>query len=138
METLKITTEQLIENATELLKSLVNTPSLSGEEDNTADLIKAFLRDHDVLTRRKDNNIWAYNKYFKTSKPSILLNSHHDTVKPNAGWTYEPYKATMGDGKLIGLGSNDAGASLVSLIAAFLHFYDRDDLTYNLILLWNL
>lgn len=134
METLKITTEQLVENATELLKSLVNTPSLSGEEDKTAGLIKDFLRDHDVLAKRKDNNIWAYNKYFKTSKPSILLNSHHDTVKPNDGWTFDPFKATMGDGKIIGLGSNDAGASLVSLIAAFLHFYNRDNLAYNLIL----
>jgi len=67
-------------------------------------------------------------------KPSILINSHHDTVKPNAGWTYEPYKATFEKDKLIGLGSNDAGASLVSIISAFLYFHDHDDLKYNLIL----
>lgn len=134
METIKIKTDQLIEKATELLKHLVNTPSLSGEEDQTADLIAAFLKDNNIEIHRKVNNIWAYNQFYDEQKPSILLTAHHDTVKPNAGWTYEPYRAILEDGKLIGLGSNDDGASLVSLISAFLHFYEQTNLKYNLIL----
>jgi len=134
METLKKTTEQLSENAVELLKNLVSTPSLSSEEDKTANFIENFLKDQGVQVNRKANNIWAYNQDFDTGKPSILLNSHHDTVKPNAGWTYQPYKATVEADKLVGLGSNDAGASLVSIISAFLHFYEQQGLKYNLVL----
>jgi len=77
------------------------------------------------------NNVWAYNKFFDASKPTILLNSHHDTVKPNTGYTRNPFSPDMTDGKLYGLGSNDAGGCLVSLIATFLHFYGQEDLRYN-------
>jgi acetylornithine deacetylase len=79
------------------------------------------------------NNVWACNKHFDPAKPTLLLNSHHDTVKPNAGYTRDPHQAKIEDGKLYGLGSNDAGGPLVSLLAAFLHFYERADLRYNLI-----
>jgi acetylornithine deacetylase len=80
------------------------------------------------------NNIWARNKYFDNSKPTILLNSHHDTVKPNKGYTLDPFTPIEKDGKLFGLGSNDAGGPLVSLIAAFLYYYDQPGLKYNLVL----
>ena len=81
------------------------------------------------------NNICICNKNFDPEKKTILLNSHHDTVKEGAGWTVDPFVPLEGDGKIIGLGSNDAGASLVSLIATFLHYYDLKDLNYNLVFL---
>jgi acetylornithine deacetylase len=126
-------TMRLTNKAIELLKQLIETPSLSGEENDTASLIENFLRDEGSEPKRKDNNVWAYNKNYDPAKPSILLNSHHDTVKPNNGWTYQPYKATLENGKLTGLGSNDAGAPLVSLMAAFIFFSKQQDLKYNLI-----
>jgi acetylornithine deacetylase len=134
MEKLNNSTELLTENAIELLKKLVSTPSLSGLEKDVADIIENFLQKKNVNVNRKTNNLWAYNRYFNENKQTILLNAHHDTVKPNAGWTYEPFRATIEGDKLIGLGSNDDGASLVSLIAAFLYFFEREDLKYNLIL----
>jgi len=116
-----------------LLQSLIKIPSFSKEEDKTADILVDFLQKEDIPFHRKLNNVWAYNQYFDKSKPSILLNSHHDTVKPNAGYTRDPFKADIENGKLYGLGSNDAGAALVSLLATFLHFYGQKHLAYNLI-----
>lgn len=120
--------------AISLLKQLIETPSLSKEEDSTASLIQKFLKANGVSPERKGNNIWAKNLHFNDSKPTILLNSHHDTVKPNAGYTKDPFAAIEMEGKLYGLGSNDAGGCLVALITTFLHFYDQADLQYNLIL----
>src|SRR6185369_15283504 len=80
------------------------------------------------------NNVWARNKYFDENKPTILLNSHHDTVKPNLQYKKDPFEAVSENGKLFGLGSNDAGGALVSLITAFLYFHDEKDLKYNLVL----
>lgn len=117
-----------------LLKSLIATPSFSREEAATASLIDRFLTGHDVATQRTGNNIWARNRFFSDAKPSLLLNSHHDTVKPNKGYTLDPFTPVEKDGKLFGLGSNDAGGPLVALIATFLHFYDQEDLHYNLVL----
>lgn len=117
-----------------LLQKLISLPSLSKEEDDTASAIELFLQDHGVKTHRRENNVWAFNKYYDSSKPTILLNSHHDTVKPNPGYTRDPFAADIEDGKLFGLGSNDAGGCLVSLIAAFLHFYEQENLKYNLCL----
>ncbi len=125
---------QLFNEALDLLKQLIAIPSLSKEEDKTADLIQAFFQDKGISTQRKGNNIWVKNSHFDTGKPTILLNSHHDTVKPNVGYTKDPFSPEVKDGKLYGLGSNDAGASLVSLMACFLHFYHAPDLKYNLIL----
>jgi len=82
---------------------------------------------------KKHNNVWATNLLFDASKPTILLNSHHDTVKANASWTLDPFSAIEKDGKLIGLGSNDAGASLVCLISTFCHFYEAQ-LPFNLVI----
>jgi len=125
--------QELTEEAILLLKSLIETPSLSKEEEKTADLIQGFLERKGVSTFRKGNNIWAFSKNQKEHLPYILLNSHHDTVKPNAGFTKDPYKALEEDGKLFGLGSNDAGGCLVSLIASFL-FFNQQNLPFNLIL----
>jgi len=124
----------LHQQAIQLLKQLISIPSFSKEEDKTANVIENFLQWQGVKTNRKANNIWAWNKYFDPGKPTILLNSHHDTVKPNSGYTRDPFAATIEDGKLYGLGSNDAGGCLVSLIVTFLHFYDQEDLKYNLCL----
>ena len=124
----------LQDEAIELLSQLIATPSFSKEEDNTSALIKNFLETHSVKTEQYLYNVWAKNKYFDNAKPTILLNSHHDTVKPNKGYTLDPFSAIEKDGKLFGLGSNDAGGSLVSLIAAFLYYYEKEDLKYNIIL----
>ncbi len=121
----------LTDESIELLKKLIRTPSFSKEEHETAQIIELFLKQKGIRIYSKMNNIWAYNKHFDASKPTILLNSHHDTVKPNSGYTKDPYSAEVGDGKLYGLGSNDAGGCLVSLIATFLHFYDKENLKYN-------
>lgn len=126
--------EQLQKDSLGLLKQLISIQSFSKEEDKTADAIEQFLQQRDIKTFRKLNNIWAYNKHFDPSKPTVLLNSHHDTVKPNSGYTRDPYDAAVEEGKLYGLGSNDAGGCLVSLVATFLYFYGQDKLTYNVCL----
>ena len=126
--------ENLSAAAIQLLKDLIEIPSLSSEEQQTAKCIEAWFNVNDIPFNRNQNNVWAVNKYFETSKPTLLLNSHHDTVKPNNGYTKDPFKAQVEAGKLYGLGSNDAGGSLVSLIAAFTHFYALKDLNYNLVL----
>jgi len=116
----------------DLLKQLIAIPSFSKEEDKTADCLEAFLQQKNIPSHRFLNNVWAINKYFDESKPTLLLNSHHDTVKPNKGYTLNPFEPIARDGKLFGLGSNDAGAALVSLLATFVHFYDAD-LPFNII-----
>lgn len=118
----------------DLLKQLIETPSLSREENNTADLLADFLQQYGCKVQRKKHNVWAKNRDFHTQKPTILLNSHHDTVKPITSYTLDPYTAIEKGGKLFGLGSNDAGGALVSLIATFLHFYEEKDLPFNLII----
>ena len=126
--------DELTRQATDLLKQLIATPSFSREEGHTAQLIQDFLSQKGIPSQRKKNNIWAYPKHFDPAKPTLLLNSHHDTVKPNASWTLDPFKPLVRDGKLYGLGSNDAGGCLVSLIATFCYFYERPDLRYNIVL----
>jgi len=123
--------EKLIQESTSLLQDLIRIPSFSKEESQTGDTIERFLQQRGVHTYRKINNIWAYNKYFDPAKPTILLNSHHDTVKPNTGYTRNPFSADIENEALYGLGSNDAGGCLVSLIATFLYFYPKEGLSYN-------
>src|ERR1700722_15776654 len=117
-----------------LLKALIAIPSFSKEEEKTADTIEDFLRSKGIPVRRLQNNIWATNRHFDTGKPTILLNSHHDTVRPNKAYTLDPFSPLEKDGKLYGLGSNDAGGCLVSLIETFRFYYERLDLAYNLVL----
>ena len=125
-------TEQLYENAVALLRQMIQTPSFSKEEAGTAGLLAEFLQERGAKVHRKKNNVWAFNRHYDPAKPTILLNSNHDTVKPIGAYTRDPFAATVEGDRLYGLGSNDAGASGVSLLAAFLHFYDRKDLKYNL------
>ncbi|WP_291724483.1 M20 family metallo-hydrolase [Bernardetia sp.] len=125
--------ESLQEKTLDLLKNLIQTQSFSEEEAETALHIQKWLQEFGIKTERLYNNIWAKNKHFDESKPTILLNSHHDTVRPNKGYTRNPFEATIEDGKLFGLGSNDAGASLVALLATFVHYYEQENLKYNLI-----
>ncbi|TBH70850.1 M20 family metallo-hydrolase [Aquirufa nivalisilvae] len=117
-----------------LITQLIACPSLSKEEAGTAKIIHDFFENKGIKSEQFLNNIWAKNAHFDPSKPSVLLNSHHDTVKANASWTFDPWTATEIDGKLIGLGSNDAGASLVCLIQTFCSFYAEENLPFNLVL----
>jgi len=126
--------DKLTTQAIDLLKQLIETQSFSSEEDETALLLEDYFKKCDISYKRTKNNVWAVNKFFDEKKPTILLNSHHDTVKPNKGYTNDPYKAIEKDGKLFGLGSNDAGGCLVSLMATFTYFYEKKNLKYNLVL----
>ena len=128
------TIEALKRESIELLQTLIVIPSFSKEENKTADAIIDFLQAHNIQANRSGNNVWAVNKHFSESKPTLLLNSHHDTVRPNPGYTRDPFKPEIADGKLFGLGSNDAGGPLVSLIATFIYYYDVPGLPYNLVL----
>lgn len=119
--------------AIDLLKELIATPSFSKEENETAEIICNFFGSLGVTYARIGNNVYAKSKYYDASKPSVLLNSHHDTVKPNAKYTRDPFEPVEENGKLFGLGSNDAGGCLVSLIATFLYYYDKKDLNHNVV-----
>lgn len=121
------------EEAIALLKELIAIPSFSRDEVKTADVLMHFFTQKGVSALRKGNNLWCRNLYFDEDKPTLLLNSHHDTVQPNQGYTKDPFDPIVEEGKLFGLGSNDAGASLVSLLVTFMHFYPLEGLPYNLI-----
>lgn len=118
----------------DLLQRLIAIPSFSREEDGTATLIHQYLSENGAVVVRSGNNIWAKNLHFDPSRPTVLLNSHHDTVKPNPQYKKDPFNPEISDGKLFGLGSNDAGGALVALIATFLHFNSQPNLKYNLVL----
>ncbi|MCA0382150.1 MAG: M20 family metallo-hydrolase [Bacteroidetes bacterium] len=123
----------LFQDAVALLKQLIATPSFSKEENETAEIICVFFEKHGVTYKRVGNNVYAFNRHYNPAKPSVLLNSHHDTVKPNKGYTVDPFTPIEKDGKLFGLGSNDAGGCLVSLIATFLYFVDKEHLSHNVV-----
>jgi len=120
-------------NAIDLLKELIATPSFSKQEDQTAGILCRFIGERGIVHTRVGNNVFALNKYYDEQKPTILLNSHHDTVKPNPQYTKDPFAPIMEEGKLFGLGSNDAGGCLVSLLAVFHHFYEKENGQYNVI-----
>lgn len=122
----------IYQEAITLLQELIKIPSFSKEENETAHLLEEFMKLKGCDVQRKGNNLWAKSKHFDRNRPSILLNSHHDTVKPNTGYTRDPFASAIEDGKLFGLGSNDAGGALVSLLAVFLH-YAKEEYAYNLI-----
>jgi acetylornithine deacetylase len=125
--------EKIQEDCISLLKEMIGIPSLSREECNVADLIEKKLIHWKLNPQRLNNNLWVKNQQWDDNKPVILLNSHIDTVKPASGWTYEPFVAKTEGNKITGLGSNDAGASVVSLLGTFLFFHQKKDLPYNLI-----
>ena len=126
--------KRLDEIAIDLLQKLIAIPSFSREEDRTAEALQNFFKQQNISVERHGNNVWGKNLHFDPSLPTILLNSHHDTVKPNPGYTRDPFTPSIEDGKLFGLGSNDAGGPLVSLIATFVHFYRQKNLKYNFVL----
>ncbi|MCP9753381.1 M20/M25/M40 family metallo-hydrolase [Ferruginibacter sp. HRS2-29] len=123
----------LYEDAVKLLQQLISIPSLSREEDKTALAIENFLHQKNIVADRAMNNVWATNRFFDASRPSILLNSHHDTVPANSKYSNDPFDPKIEEGKLFGLGSTDAGASLVSLLACFIYFYEKKDLPFNIV-----
>lgn len=115
------------------LRRLIEIPSLSREEEHTAHFLEELIRSHGLTPKRSGHNVWVIHPVFDPTKPTLLLNSHHDTVKPNASYTRNPFQADIEGDYLYGLGSNDAGGSLICLLATFLHFQHRADLPFNLI-----
>ena len=125
--------EALENEAVALLKQLIAIPSFSKEEDRTAEVIEQFLSFKGASPHRHGNNVWAFASTYHANLPTIWLNSHHDTVKPNTGYTQDPFSPIERDGKLFGLGSNDAGGPLVAMIATFCYFLGKE-LPFNLLL----
>lgn len=126
--------EQLSKQAIELLKKLISIQSYSGEENETAVLLSNVLEEFGFTPQRKGNNVWASSGEIDPEKPTLMLNSHHDTVKASSKWTKDPFIPIIKDGKLFGLGSNDAGGPLVSLLATFIYLSQKDQ-PYNLLFL---
>lgn len=125
----------LADSAIDLLKNLIATPSFSREEVPAAECVAVFFAAKNISFQRHLNNLWARNRHWQEGKPVLLLNSHIDTVKPATGWQRDPFHPGIEeDDILYGLGSNDAGGPLVSLLATFAHFYERSDLPVNLIM----
>lgn len=125
--------DKAVTDAVELLKRLIATPSLSRDEAHTAELIAGYLAEHGAVPERLANNVWVRSEGFDPARPTLLLNSHHDTVRPAASYTRDPFVPTVEGDRLYGLGSNDAGASAVCLIQTFLTFRKRE-LPFNLVL----
>ena len=131
---MKYDVSYLTTEAVSLLKSLIAIPSVSREEAQAADHLQNYIEAEGMTTGRKGNNIWCLSPMFDLKKPTILLNSHIDTVKPVNGWRKDPFTPREENGKLYGLGSNDAGASVVTLLQVFLQLC-RTQQSYNLIYL---
>jgi acetylornithine deacetylase len=127
--------EFTVYDSIEMLKEMISRPSFSKEESDVADYIENLWRRRGHAVNRKGNNLWIVADNYDESKPTVLLNSHIDTVKPVEGWTVNPFAAEEGDdGRITGLGSNDAGASVVSLYAAYSRLISKEQ-PYNFILL---
>ena len=124
--------EEIVSDCIDLLKELIATPSISKQEEETATILSRFLIQNGADINRFGNNIVVYQENYDPQKPDIWLNSHHDTVYPNNGYTRKPFSPDIEDGKLYGLGSNDAGGCLVSLLATFLHLW-KEELPFNLV-----
>lgn len=123
----------MTDSAIDLLSRLIATPSVSREESGTADILYEWLRQKGAEPHRHYNNVWAVAPGYDPEKKTLLLNSHHDTVRPASGYTRNPFEVAIENGKIYGLGSNDAGASAVCLASVFAELY-RKPLPYNLIL----
>ncbi|MFW6202937.1 MAG: M20 family metallo-hydrolase [Marinilabilia sp.] len=115
-----------IQESVALLEQMIRIPSYSREENRVADLLEEFLKDKKLQPFRKGNNLWVHAPGFDGKKPVVLLNSHIDTVRPSSGWTYDPFGAEREGDRLTGLGSNDAGASVVALLAAFRFLIEKE------------
>src|SRR5690554_3953586 len=121
-----------INDSIDLLKKLIAIPSFSKEEKAVADFLEERLKSMGLEPERLLNNIWVTAPNYQADRPTLLLNSHIDTVKPSDNWSADPFVPLEKDGKIIGLGSNDAGGPLVSLLAAFRYLSQKEQ-SYNLI-----
>ena len=126
-------TEKIIADSVSLLMGMIEIPSLSREENAVCDYLIGKFNSWGLRTNRSRNNIWIRNAHWTEGKPVILFNSHVDTVRSGKGWSYEPFKATVEGDRITGLGSNDAGASVVAMLGAFRYFYNDKNLPYNLL-----
>lgn len=131
---MSIDTTRYFNQAINLLKLMISIPSISREEKEVVDMMQDYIEKNGISCQRKGNNLWCKSPFFDEHKPTILLNSHVDTVKPAAGWNKHPFTALIENDKLYGLGSNDAGASVVSLFATFCYLTQKEQ-AYNLIFL---
>lgn len=122
------------DKAVALLSQLISTPSVSRDEKTAADIMQKYIGEMGLDPRRDANNVWVICHDFDEAKPTILLNAHIDTVKPAATWTRDPFKPEVFDGRLYGLGSNDCGGGLVSLLQVFDILNSRER-SYNLVYL---
>ena len=129
----RIMIKKYTEESIALLKQMIAIPSVSRSENDVADMIQNWMFERGLQVERLGNNLIIRQKYYCAEKPVILLNSHIDTVKPASGYTRDPFKPEVEDGKLWGLGSNDAGAPMVSLLAAFRYLTQHTEQNYNLI-----
>ena len=109
-----------INDAVDLLKRLIATPSVSRDEAAAADVMEGYMQEKGLSPQRSGNNLWCMSDDFDAENPTILLNAHIDTVKPVAGWQHDPFTPVVEDGKLYGLGSNDCGGGLMALLQAFM------------------
>ncbi len=130
---IKSNSESDFSSISELLSKLIKTPSFSKQEEGTTDLIASYLESYNIQFSRVKNNIISRNLEFSTDKPTLLLNSHHDTVKPNDGYTFDPFSGEIKSDRILGLGSNDAGGALVSLISVFIELYGKENLPFNVV-----
>ena len=129
-----MTQSELLSDAIALLKDLIATPSISREEDAAAQVFENQLKAYELKYERKGNNIWCLSPKWEEGKPTLLLNAHIDTVKPVASWTRNPFEPTLEDDILYGLGSNDCGGGLVTLLQVYRYFLEQES-PYNLIYL---
>ena len=126
--------EEYVSDAVELLKKLIATPSVSRNEKDAADIMEQTIRSYGFEPQREANNIWIIDPHYDESRPTLLLNAHIDTVKPVASWTRDPFSPDVEDGVLYGLGSNDCGGGLCSLLQIFRMLTEKPQ-HYNLIYL---
>ena len=126
--------EEYVSDAVELLKKLIATPSVSRNEKDAADIMEQTIRSYGFEPQREANNIWILDPHYDESRPTLLLNAHIDTVKPVASWTRDPFSPDVEDGVLYGLGSNDCGGGLCSLLQIFRMLTEKPQ-HYNLIYL---
>ncbi len=117
-----------------LLKQIIAIPSVSGEEELLSNFLREWIRERGITVKRKFNNLWC-ESMINPSFPTIMLNSHIDTVKPVAGWTTDPFLPEETEELIYGLGCSDAGGSVVAMIFAFLELIKNKDRRINLILL---
>lgn len=129
-----MTQEEYVSDAVDLLKKLIATPSVSRNEKEAADIMEQTIRKYGSEPHREANNIWMIDPHYDESRPTLLLNAHIDTVKPVASWTRNPFSPDVEEGVLYGLGSNDCGGGLCSLLQLFRMLTAKPQ-QYNLIYL---